>query len=290
MSRPARAPTSWCSTPIRSTTSPTTRRIASVYLRGRELPRADNAGQVASRVRPRPAQQETRNDAGGTAMRHLIGLSLACAFLSVAVLADERGAKPEQVSARRAGGQGQQRPHGRAARRGEPGTVRHVDLEVRQRARVHRAARREVVESGQDQADAGRQGRRRHGPRASAIRTPIAPWPTPATTSSGPRCSTTPRHGTMSCARGRPARARRRCPARASPTPTSARSSARSTAARWCWWCRPSIRSRKPARRWTGPISRRSASAARAAAPPLRPRCGAASPAATGRRSTTIWS
>ena len=60
----------------------------------------------------------------------------------------------------------------------------------------------------------------------------------------------------------------RPCPACASPIPTSARNSMPWTPARWCWWCRPSAPMRKPSRRATGPIFRRWASAAWAAARP----------------------
>ena len=124
------------------------------------------------------------------------------------------------------------------------------------------AARLEDLESGQAEDDAA--ARRSPAARCSAppIRRPTARWPTPATTSSGPRCSTTIATGKRSRGCGAPARTRRRCPACASPTPTSARSSTRSTPARWSSSCRRSTPSKEAieARNWTyfPPLGRRS--------------------------------
>ena len=76
-------------------------------------------------------------------------------------LRQQRRARHADVPAGRAGRRGQQRPHGGADGRGEPGGLRPGHLEVR--PRVRRAGRREDLESGEAQADAGRQGDGRHG-------------------------------------------------------------------------------------------------------------------------------
>ena len=60
-----------------------TRRIARVYLRGQEIPRPEMRSKWQAEFAS-AAQNRSNNDAGGKAMRHLIGLSLACAILSVA--------------------------------------------------------------------------------------------------------------------------------------------------------------------------------------------------------------
>ena len=61
-----------------------TRRINSVYMRGQEIPRPAMRSKWQAEFAA-PRQNRNNNDAGETAMRHLIGLSLGCAILSVAV-------------------------------------------------------------------------------------------------------------------------------------------------------------------------------------------------------------
>ncbi len=90
---------------------------------------------------------------------------------------------------------------------------------------------RQDLESGQGEADGGRQGDRRHACSARPIRSRTARWPMPATTSSGPRCSTTIATGRRPRACGGPARTRKPSRVCASPTPTSVRFSARPTPA-----------------------------------------------------------
>ena len=127
------------------------------------------------------------------------------------------------------------------------GPFDRLDVEIRHR--VHAARRRENLEPGEDQADAGRQARRRHRRGVVGTQALIARWRMPATISSGPKCSMRALVGQKYGARGKPVRMPKRFPACASRTPTSARSSMRSTAARSCSSCRPSIRSRKRAKR-----------------------------------------
>ncbi len=107
-----------------------------------------------------------------------------------------------------------------------------------------------------------REGDRRHGVQRHRSAKPTAPWPMPATTSSGPRCSTTRATGKPSRACGAPVPTPRRCRACASPIPTSARSSMRSMPARWSSWCRRSrsVRGRQGGRDWTyfPPLGKRS--------------------------------
>ena len=96
---------------------------------------------------------------------------------------------PHAVSAGRPGGPGQRRRRAAAGRRRQPGAVRSRHVEVRHRLQPTRGL--ENLESGEAEDDAGRQGDRRHACSAPPIPRPTARWRMPATTSSGPRCSTT---------------------------------------------------------------------------------------------------
>src|SRR6266702_5336225 len=72
--------------------------------------------------------------------------------LELCGLAGEWAATAEPISSRRSGRDRQQCPAGRAARSGESGSLRYLDLEVRKRLPVTPGD--QDLESGQDQADA----------------------------------------------------------------------------------------------------------------------------------------
>src|SRR5437879_4076590 len=75
-------------------------------------------------------------------------------------LRQQRGARDDDISAGGSGGQGQQRPNGRAGGCCKYGAVRRQCLEVRNRVRCSKGL--EDLESRQAQDDAGRQSHRRH--------------------------------------------------------------------------------------------------------------------------------
>ena len=222
-------------------------------------------------------------------MRHRLKLSVLCAALIAAAAwqtsAQQGGAEP--VSAGRESRTGQQGEGRRSCRRGEPGRLRRLELEIR--PRLQRAGRSEAVESGEDQTDAGRQGRRRHGRGRHRSASLLRDGERRLRLHLDRDAALSRRCGTRSCARGKPVRTRRPFPACASPMRTSRRSSTRSIVARSCSSCRPSIPSGGgEGRREVGATSRRWDRAARAAGRPSIPRCGATFPAAIARRSTTI--
>ena len=136
-----------------------------------------------------------------------------------------------EVSARRARRQGQRRDGHAARRRGEPGPVRSGDLEVRHR--VQPAAGREDLESGEAEDDAGRQGDRRHALQRDRSGDLLRDGERRLRLHLDRDAARPARLGGggahVAHVSAREGRARRR----ASPTPTSARFSTRSTPARW---------------------------------------------------------
>ena len=201
-------------------------------------------------------------------------------------LRQQPGCGKDTVSARRAGRQGQRReadaPPAGAVNPGpfDPATWKYG-------TGVQSAGRREDLESGEAEDDAGRQGDRRHALQRDRSGDLLRDGQRRLRLHLDRDAARRARLGAGWRACGAPARTRRRCPACASPTPTSARSSTRSTPARSSSSCRRSTRwkKRSQARNWTyfPPLG----GAATAAARRSTPACGAACPAATATRSTT---